>query len=283
MLGNSKFAAFAAFNTLGCDPCHFYRSNRVKVVILAGGFGTRLAEETDVRPKPLVEIGGHPILWHIMKIYEASGLTDFVICCGYKAAMVKSYFANYFLQNYDLTVDLENNRINFHGNPSEKWSVTLVDTGLHTMTGGRLKRIAPYLGDETFCLTYGDGLADLDIAKIVQFHKSHGRKATVTAVPSPGRFGILEIEPTGSVSRFHEKPDNEMGWINGGFFVLEPSVIDHIADDTTIWERAPLEQLAATDQLRAFKHTGFWRPMDALRDKRDLEALWESGEAPWKR
>lgn len=255
----------------------------MKVVILAGGFGTRLAEETDVRPKPLVEIGGHPILWHIMKIYEASGLTDFVICCGYKAAMVKSYFANYFLQNYDLTVDLANNRIDFHGNPSEKWSVTLVDTGLHTMTGGRVRRVRDYIGDSTFCLTYGDGLADIDIRSTIEFHRAHGRKATVTAVPSPGRFGILEMGNDGVVSRFTEKPVNEMGWINGGFFVLEPSAIDFINGDDTIWERDPLERLAADGELRAFRHSGFWRPMDSLRDKRELEALWDSGAAPWRR
>ena len=255
----------------------------MKVVILAGGFGTRLAEETDVRPKPLVEIGGRPILWHIMKIYAAAGFSDFVICCGYKAHMIKNYFANYFLENYDITVDLARNSMEFLGNPSEKWRVTMIDTGLNTMTGGRLKRVAAHLGNETFCLTYGDGLADIDVNEVIKFHKAEGRKATVTAVPSPGRFGILDIADGRSVSRFHEKPENEMGWINGGFFVLEPSVIDYIADDTTIWERAPLERLAAENELAAYRHTGFWQPMDALRDKRELEGMWATGQAPWKR
>jgi len=254
----------------------------MKVVILAGGFGTRLSEETEIRPKPLVEIGGRPILWHIMKIYEAAGLTEFVICCGYKAHLVKSYFVNYFAENYDMTVHLGENRIDFHGNPRERWKVTLVDTGLHTMTGGRVRRIAEYLNNETFCLTYGDGVASLDVRKVIDFHRSHGKKATVTAVPSPGRFGILDIDSRESVSRFHEKPENEMGWINGGFFVLEPSVIEHIEGDSTIWERDPLERLARSAELMAYRHTGFWRPMDTLRDKRDLETLWDSGDAPWK-
>lgn len=255
----------------------------MKVVILAGGFGTRLAEETDMRPKPLVEIGGKPILWHIMKLYEAAGFNDFLICCGYKAQMLKTYFVNYFTENYDITVDLAANDIQFHGRPSEKWKVTLVDTGLETMTGGRVKRIAPYLGGQTFCLTYGDGVADLDIRTIVDFHRTHGRKATVTAVPSPGRFGILDLGSDGGVKSFREKPDHEMGWINGGFFVLEPSVVDYIADDATIWERQPLEKLASQGELRAFEHTGFWRPMDTLRDKRELEQLWQQGSAPWKK
>jgi glucose-1-phosphate cytidylyltransferase len=253
----------------------------VKVVILAGGFGTRLSEETDTRPKPLVEIGGKPIIWHIMKLYEAAGLTEFVICCGYKAQSIKHYFVNYFMENYDISVDLGANNVNFIGSPSERWKVTMIDTGLHTMTGGRLKRVAQYLGGETFCLTYGDGVADLDIAKVIAHHKAEGRKATVTAVPSPGRFGILELAG-GRVDRFHEKPANEMGWINGGFFVLEPGVIDYIENDATIWERAPLEKLAAEGQLSAYRHTGFWRPMDTLRDKRELDEMWNSGHAPWK-
>jgi glucose-1-phosphate cytidylyltransferase len=253
----------------------------VKVVILAGGFGTRLSEETDTRPKPLVEIGGKPIIWHIMKLYEAAGLTDFVICCGYKAQSIKHYFVNYFMENYDISVDLGANSVNFIGSPSERWKVTMIDTGLHTMTGGRVKRIAPHLNNESFCLTYGDGVADLDIAKVIAHHKAEGLKATVTAVPSPGRFGILDLKE-GRVDRFHEKPANEMGWINGGFFVLEPSVIDHIDNDTTIWERGPLETLAAEGQLSAYRHTGFWRPMDTLRDKRELDDMWNSGEAPWK-
>ena len=255
----------------------------MKVVILAGGFGTRLAEETDVRPKPLVEIGGRPIIWHIMKIYEAAGFTDFVICCGYKGHMIKRYFSDYFLENYDICVDLSANSIKFLGEASERWKITLVDTGLNTMTGGRLKRVREHLqGEEAFCLTYGDGVADIDIAKLVAFHKSHGRKATVTAVSPPGRFGILDIEDGETVKKFHEKPESEMGYINGGFFVLQPSVIDYIDDDATIWERGPLERLAADGELAAFKHSGYWRPMDALRDKRDLDALWESGQAPWK-
>ena len=254
----------------------------MKVVILAGGFGTRLSEETGLRPKPLVEIGSRPIIWHIMKMYEAAGLTDFVICCGYKAAMIKNYFVNYFTENYDLTIDLGKHDVTFHGNPSEQWKVTMVDTGLETMTGGRIKRVREHIGDETFCLTYGDGVADLDIRKTIDFHKAHGAKATVTAVPSPGRFGILEMNEADKVTGFYEKPANEMGWINGGFFVLEPSVIDYIEGDRTIWERQPLERLSADGELRAFKHTGFWQPMDSLRDKRELETLWEKGNAPWQ-
>lgn len=254
----------------------------MKVVILAGGMGTRLSEATETRPKPLVEIGDRPILWHIMKIYAAAGFTEFVICCGYKAPMIKSYFVNYFTENYDITVHLGENRVDFHGDASERWTVTLVNTGLHTMTGGRIKQIKPYVGDEAFCLTYGDGVADLNIADVVAFHRAHGKMATVTAVPSPGRFGILDISPGQSVSRFHEKPDNEAGWINGGFFVLEPGVFDYIEGEATVWERAPLERLAQDNQLAAFQHRGFWRPMDTLRDLRELEALWSSGNAPWK-
>lgn len=254
----------------------------MKAVILAGGFGTRLAEETDMRPKPLVEIGGKPILWHIMKIYEAAGFNEFIICCGYKSQMVKNYFVNYFTENYDLTVDLAANHVAFHGNPSEKWKVTLVDTGLHTMTGGRLKRIRPYLNEETFSLTYGDGVAEIDMRKVVAFHKAHGKNATVTAVPQPGRFGILDLAENGGVSSFHEKPEQGGGWINGGFFVLDAKAIDHVEGDETIWERKPLERLASENQLMAYRHTGFWRPMDTLRDKRELEQLWDSGKAPWK-
>ena len=254
----------------------------MKVVILAGGFGTRLAEETDLRPKPLVEIGSRPILWHVMKIYESAGFNDFVICCGYKGQLIKNYFVNYFTQNYDITVDLDKNDIEFLGHPSERWKVTLIDTGLETLTGGRIKRIAPHVSNETFCLTYGDGVAQLDARAVVAFHRRHGRKATVTAVPSPGRFGILAVAGDGLVTGFREKPDNEMGWINGGFFVCEPSVFDYIDGDTTSWERAPLERLAAEGELVAYPHTGFWRAMDTLRDKRELEELWLSGKAPWK-
>jgi glucose-1-phosphate cytidylyltransferase len=253
----------------------------VKVVILAGGFGTRLSEETDVRPKPLVEIGGKPILWHIMKMYEAAGLTDFIICCGYRGQMIKHYFVNYFMENYDIEVDLGANKLKFLGHPSERWKVTMVDTGADSMTGGRVKRVAHLLNNETFCLTYGDGVSDVDLAKVIAHHRENGRAATITAVPSPGRFGILELEGS-AVANFREKPANEMGWINGGFFVLEPSVLDLVTSDATVWEREPLEALAKTGQLSAYRHTGFWRPMDTLRDKRDLEGMWASGKAPWK-
>lgn len=254
----------------------------MKVVILAGGLGTRISEETDLRPKPLVEIGGKPIIWHIMKMYEAAGMIDFIICCGYKGWQIKHYFVNYFMENYDCSIDLASNSIDFVGNPSEKWKVTLIDTGLNTMTGGRLKRVAPYLGDESFCMTYGDGVADLDLRKVIAHHKKENKAATVTAVPSPGRFGILDLHENNRVTRFHEKPANEMGWINGGFFVLEPGVIDYIEDDATVWEGGPLEKLAANGELTAYRHTGFWKPMDTVRDKRELEDLWESGNAPWK-
>ena len=254
----------------------------MKVVILAGGLGTRLSEETDSRPKPLVEIGGLPIIWHIMKIYERAGLQDFVICCGYKGSMIKQFFSDYFIKTSDITVDLGRQSVEYHRRSEEKWRVTLVDTGIDTMTGGRVRRVAPHLDNSTFCLTYGDGVSDVDVRKLLQFHGSHGKAATVTAVPSPGRFGILDIEPEGKVSRFHEKPDNEMGFINGGFFVLEPKVIDYIDGDETIFERKPLERLAADNALVAYRHTGFWKPMDTLRDKRELEDLWATGHAPWK-
>ena len=254
----------------------------MKVVILAGGYGTRLSEETGLRPKPLVEIGERPIIWHIMKMYERAGFTDFIICCGYKGAMIKTYFVNYFTENYDITVNLADNSVEFLGKPNERWKVTMVDTGLETMTGGRIKRIREHLGDEPFCLTYGDGVADIDIRELVDFHQSHNRKATITAVPSPGRFGVLELADQ-TVSGFSEKPANEMGWINGGFFVLDPSVLDYIEGDSTIWEREPLQRLALDGELQAYKHTGYWQPMDTLRDKRELETLWDSGSAPWSR
>lgn len=255
----------------------------MKAVILAGGRGTRLAEETGLRPKPMVEIGGRPILWHIMKLYERHGITDFIICLGYRGWQIKEYFLNYRLHSSDIALDLATGQVEVLRPAAEPWRITLVDTGEDSMTGGRLKRVAPHLGNETFCMTYGDGVADIDINAIVAHHRRTGLKATVTAVPSPGRFGILDLGKSDLVTRFHEKPENEMGYINGGFFVLEPSVIDHIAGDSTTWEREPLERLAQEGQLSAYRHAGFWRPMDALRDKRDLEALWDSGSAPWKR
>lgn len=254
----------------------------MKVVILAGGMGTRLSELTEIRPKPLIEIGGRPIIWHIMKLYAAAGLSEFIICCGYRGHLLKSYFANYFTENYDLTIHLGENKVDFHGDPSEAWTVTLVDTGLHTMTGGRLKRVGHYIGSEPFCLTYGDGVADLDLREVIDFHKQGRRLATITAVPSPGRFGVLEIGDGERVERFHEKPDNEMGWINGGFFVLDPAVLDYIEGDDTMWEREPLERLARDNQLAAFRHRGFWKPMDTPRDQRELDELWTTGQAPWK-
>ena len=256
----------------------------MKAVILAGGLGTRLSEETDLRPKPLVEIGGYPVLWHVMKIYEAADVTEFIICGGYKSSMIKRYFANYYLEANDIEIDLANGSVRYLGSsPREKWRVVIADTGVDTMTGGRLKRVAALVGNETFCLTYGDGVADLDLRKVVEFHRHHGKLATITAVPSPGRFGILDIVDSERVSRFHEKPESEMGWINGGFFVLEPKVMDYIDGDDTMWERQPLERLAREGQLVAYRHTGFWRPMDTLRDKRDLETLWASSAPPWKR
>jgi glucose-1-phosphate cytidylyltransferase len=255
----------------------------MKVVILAGGLGTRLSEEADFRPKPLVEIGGYPILWHIMKIYEAAGLTNFLICGGYKASLIKRYFANYTLEANDVEIDLASGKVrHINSEARESWKIAIVDTGLETMTGGRIKRVAPLIGDHSFCLTYGDGVADLDIRKVIAFHNNHGRLATVTTVPSPGRFGILDIGAGELVSRVHEKPDGEMGWINAGFFVLNPGVMDYIDGDAAMWERGPLEHLARDGHLMAYRHTGFWKPMDTLRDKRELEMLWASGKPPWK-
>ena len=255
----------------------------MKAVILAGGLGTRISEETHVRPKPMIEIGGQPILWHIMKIYSCHGVNEFVVCLGYKGYMVKEYFNNYFLHLSDVTFDLCKNETTIHNNSCEPWKITLVDTGEASMTGGRLRRVRNYIGDEDFCFTYGDGLADVDIGALVAFHRSHGLLGTMTAVQPPGRFGALEIDTEQRVRRFREKPRGDDGWINGGFFVLSPKVIDSIANDQTIWEQEPLEQLAAQCQLTAYRHDGFWQCMDTLRDKVKLESLWESGQAPWKK
>ena len=254
----------------------------MKAVILAGGLGTRIAEETSVKPKPMVEIGGMPILWHIMKIYAAHGVTDFVICCGYKGYVIKEYFANYFLHMSDVTFDMQENRMEVHNRKAEPWRVTLVDTGEETMTGGRLKRVKPYVvDDEALCLTYGDGVSDVDITALLAFHRSHGKLATVTAVQPPGRYGALAMDGA-AVRGFVEKPQGEAGWINGGYFVLSPRCIDLIADDAMPWESYPLRKLATDGELMAFKHHGFWMPMDTLRDKNYLESLWESGKAPWR-
>lgn len=253
----------------------------MKAVILAGGLGTRISEETSLKPKPMIEIGGKPILWHILKIYSAHGVNDFVICCGYKGYVIKEYFANYFLHMSDVTFDMANNQMVVHQRNAEPWRVTLVDTGENTMTGGRLKRVAAFVGEEDFCLTYGDGVGNIDVAKSLAYHQSHGRLATMTAVQPPGRFGALDLERD-VVKNFLEKPHGDGGWINGGFFVLSPKVIDLIDGDDCIWERKPLERLAASGQLMAFQHDGFWQPMDTLRDKTHLEDLWASGNAPWK-
>jgi glucose-1-phosphate cytidylyltransferase len=253
----------------------------VKVVILAGGLGTRLSEETAVRPKPMAEIGDKPILWHIMKTYSHHGFNDFVVCLGYKGYMIKEYFSNYFLHNCDVTFDMRTNEMSVHQNVNEPWKVTLVDTGADTMTGGRVKRIQPYVNDETFMLTYGDGVANIDITALVQFHRAHGKAATITAVQPLGRFGALNLDGE-RVRSFREKPLGDGDWINGGFMVFEPSVFDRIEGDDTVLEREPLRSLAADDALRAYVHEDFWQPMDTLRDKMALEALWLSGEAPWK-
>ena len=254
----------------------------MKAVILAGGLGTRISEETSVKPKPMVEIGGKPILWHILKIYASHGINDFVICCGYKGYVIKEYFANYFLHMSDITFDMANNQMEVHQRYAESWRVTLVDTGIDTMTGGRLKRVAPYVHEEeAFCLTYGDGVSDVNITHLVEFHRTQKVLATLTATLPPGRFGALDLQGD-KVLSFKEKPKGDGAMINGGFFVLSPEVIDLIKDDTTIWEKEPLETLAQRQQLAAFQHTGFWQPMDTLRDKTYLEELWSTGSAPWK-
>ena len=254
----------------------------MKAVILAGGRGTRISEESALKPKPMIEIGGRPIIWHIMKLYGEHGIHEFVICCGYKGYTIKEYFGNYFLHSSDVTFDLRDNSVAIHNKKAEPWRVTLVDTGEDSMTGGRLKRVAPYVKDEeAFCFTYGDGVADIDLTALMQFHQRHGRLATVTAVKPPGRFGALSLKGH-VIDDFQEKPAGDGAWINGGFFVLSPKVIDRISDDQTVWEREPMEQLAREDQFRAFFHEGFWQPMDTLRDKALLEAMWQSGQAPWK-
>jgi len=253
----------------------------MKAVILAGGMGSRLSEETSLRPKPMLEIGGRPILWHIMKLYSAHGVNDFIICCGYKGYVIKEYFANYFLHMSDVTFDIEHNQMEVHQRFAEPWRVTLVDTGITTLTGGRLKRIQRYLGDEDFCLTYGDGVADVDISKLVEFHRKESKLATVTAVQPPGRFGVLELDGN-LIRRFQEKPSGAGSWISAGFFVLSPKVIDYIEGDETPWEKEPMERLAREGELNAFCHDGFWQSMDTLRDRQYLESLWQSGKAPWQ-
>ena len=254
----------------------------MKAVILAGGVGTRISEETTTRPKPMVEIGGKPILWHIMKTYSAHGIHDFVICCGYKGYVIKEYFANYFLHMSDVTFDMEHNKMEVHQRYAEPWKVTLVDTGDETMTGGRLKRVADYVKDEeAFCFTYGDGVSDVNISDLIAFHRAQNVKATLTATLPPGRFGALDMQGN-KVKSFHEKPKGDGALINGGFFVLSPTVLEYIESDQTIWERAPMERLAIEGELAAFHHEGFWQPMDTLRDKTHLEELWQSGKAPWK-
>jgi glucose-1-phosphate cytidylyltransferase len=255
----------------------------MKVVILAGGLGTRLSEETDLRPKPMIEIGGKPIIWHIMKIYSSYGFNDFIICCGYKGYLIKEYFANYFLHQADVTIDLAKNSLEIHHSKAEPWKITLVDTGLNTMTGGRIKRVQKYIGEGTFMLTYGDGLSKIDIKNLIDFHYKNGKYATLTAVQTTGKFGALNLESGGKVNSFMEKPKGDGAWINGGFFVLEPNVFDYIKEgDNTIWERTPLESLAIDNQLVAYKHTGFWRPMDTLHDKTDLENLWNKADCDWR-
>ena len=254
----------------------------MKAVILAGGLGTRLSEETSVKPKPMVEIGGKPILWHIMKQYSAHGINDFIICCGYKGYVIKEYFANYFLHMSDVTFDMHNNEMKVHHHRAEPWTVTLVDTGDNSMTGGRLARVAEYVKNEdAFCFTYGDGVSDVDISRSIDFHKTHGKKATLTATFPPGRFGALDIE-AGQVNSFKEKPKGDGAMINGGFFVLSPSVLEYIDNDECVWEQYPLNKLAEDGELMAYEHQGFWQPMDTLRDKVYLEELWQSGKAPWK-
>ena len=254
----------------------------MKAMILAGGFGTRISEESDIRPKPMVEVGGMPILWHIMKIYSAHGINDFVICCGYKGRYIREWFSTYGLHKSDVTFDLQTGETTYHSNITEPWRVTLVETGEDTMTGGRIKRAMPYVGDEAFCLTYGDGVADVDITSLLGFHRSHGRQVTVTATQPPGRFGAFKLHQGTQIQSFREKPKGDGSWVNGGFFVVEAAAVDRVAGDDTVWEAEPLEELARMGELYAYKHSGFWLPMDTLRDKHVLEDLWSSGNPPWK-
>ena len=253
----------------------------MKVVILAGGYGTRISEESVTKPKPMIEIGGKPILWHIMKIYSAHGFSEFVICCGYKGHIIKDYFANYFLYESDVTIDLKNNKMEVHQNGTDDWRVTLVDTGDKTATGGRLKRVRSYLGEEDFCFTYGDGVSNVNVSEVIKFHKKQKVLATLTATQMPGRFGALYLKEN-KVDSFHEKPKGDHGWINGGFFVLSPKALDYIDGDTTFWEKEPMARLASEGQLAAYLHHGFWHPMDTLKEKMDLENMWSTGQAPWK-
>lgn len=253
----------------------------MKAVILAGGYGTRISEESLLKPKPLIEIGGMPILWHIMKLYSHYNINEFVICCGYKGYMIKEYFANYFLHTSDISIDIQKNSLNIHNNNAEPWHITLVDTGIKTMTGGRLKRVQKYIDNSTFCFTYGDGLSNVNLSHLIDFHNQQNTAATITAVQPPGRFGNLSITNTTVVS-FMEKPMGDGNWINGGYFVLEPSVFDYLSDDSTIWENDPLQQLVEDKQLSAFKHDGFWHPLDTLRDRNHLEHLWNENKADWK-
>lgn len=254
----------------------------MKVVILAGGLGTRISEETVIKPKPMVEIGGMPILWHIMKIYSAHGFNDFVICLGYKGYVIKEYFANYFLHKSDVTIDLSNNSVHVHDSQAEPWKITLVDTGVHSMTGGRIKRIQQHVNNEPFFLTYGDGVSDINVKALFDFHKEHKKFCTVTSVQPSGRFGALTLSDNNQVHSFFEKPKGDGSWINGGFFVCEPEIFNYIKGDDTVWEKEPMEQIAHEGQMYAYKHSGFWRPMDTLKDKNDLSEMWETSQAPWK-
>lgn len=254
----------------------------MKVVILAGGLGTRISEETVLKPKPMVEIGGMPILWHIMKIYSAHGFNDFIICLGYKGYVIKEYFANYFLHKSDVTIDLSNNSVHVHDSQAEPWKITLVDTGVNSMTGGRIKRIQPHVNNEPFFLTYGDGVSDINVKGLLDFHKKHKKFCTVTSVQPSGRFGALTLSDNNQVHSFFEKPKGDGSWINGGFFVCEPEIFNYIKGDDTVWEKEPMEQIAHEGQMYAYKHGGFWRPMDTLKDKNDLSEMWETNQAPWK-